>query len=51
MPKQFPPNSYFGRTMNQTKSINAANKALKSIDPRTMNPQLKSLLKRSGFLR
>ncbi len=42
---------YYPAVLNQTKSINAATKAMKGVDPRTMNPQLKSLLKRSGFLR
>ncbi len=42
---------YYPAVLNQTNSINAANKALKGVDPRTMDPRLKSLLKRSGFLK
>jgi hypothetical protein len=51
MPKQFPPNSYFGRTMNQTKSIAAYNKAMKGIDTRTMDPKMKWVLRQTGFLK
>ncbi len=42
---------YYPEVLNHTRTITSANKALKSIDPRTMDPRLKSLLKRSGFLR